>query len=112
MTVPLARPAALQSNRHWAGLRTLADHPLVGEVRGVGLIAAIELVTDKAAKLSAQPPGDLAARGFAIMQKNGVISRAVGDALAFCPPLIVEKQHIDTIVETTARSLDELQASL
>lgn len=95
-----------------AGLRTLADHPLVGEVRGVGLIAAIELVTDKAAKLSAQPPGDLAARGFAIMQKNGVISRAMGDALAFCPPLIVEKQHIDTIVETTARSLDELQASL
>ncbi|WP_206454820.1 aspartate aminotransferase family protein [Aurantimonas marina] len=93
-------------------LRELEDHPLVGEVRGVGLIAAIELVTDKQAKTALQPPGDLAARGFAILQKNGVISRAIGDALAFCPPLIIEAAHIDMIVETTRRSLDELQASL
>ena len=93
-------------------LRSLEDHPLVGEVRGVGLIAAVELVTDKKAKLSVQPAGALAARGFGILQKNGVISRAIGDALAFCPPLIVEKAHIDTIVETTRRSLDELQGVL
>ncbi|HDZ74484.1 MAG TPA: aspartate aminotransferase family protein [Aurantimonas coralicida] len=93
-------------------LRELENHPLVGEVRGVGLIAAIELVTDKKAKVAMQPPGAMAAQAFAILQKNGVISRAIGDALAFCPPLIIEAGHIDTIVETTRRSLDELQASL
>ncbi|MEX6508137.1 aspartate aminotransferase family protein [Jiella sp. M17.18] len=93
-------------------LRTLEDHPLVGEVRGVGLIAAIELVTDKPQKLSLQPPGTMGAKAFGLVQKNGVILRAIGDALAVCPPLIVEKEHIDTIVETTRRSLDELQAEL
>ena len=93
-------------------LRELENHPLVGEVRGVGLIAAIELVTDKKAKVAMQPPGAMAAQAFAILQKNGVISRAIGDALAFCPPLIIEAAHVDTIVETTRRSLDELQASL
>ena len=93
-------------------LHSLLDHPLVGEVRGVGLIAAIELVTDKEKKLSAQPAGTLAARAFGLVQKNGVILRAIGDALAVCPPLIVEKEHVDTIVETTRRSLDELKAEL
>ncbi len=93
-------------------LGTLREHPLVGEVRGVGLIAAVELVTDKQAKVAMQPPGSMAAAAFGLIQKNGVISRAIGDALAFCPPLIVEKDHIDTIVEATRAGLDSLQASL
>ncbi|NDW05129.1 aspartate aminotransferase family protein [Jiella pacifica] len=93
-------------------LASLGDHPLVGEVRGVGLIAAIELVTDKQAKVAMQPPGSMAAAAFAMVQKNGVISRAIGDALAFCPPLIVEKDHIDTIVDATRAGLDELQATM
>ena len=95
-----------------AGLRTLEDHPLVGEVRGVGLIAAVELVIDKAAKTGLEKPGALGAQAFAILQKNGVISRPIVDALAFCPPLIIEKAHIDLIVETTRKSLDELHATL
>ncbi|MEH6718751.1 MAG: aspartate aminotransferase family protein [Aurantimonas endophytica] len=95
-----------------AGLRTLEDHPLVGEVRGVGLIAAVELVTDKAAKTALEKPGALGAQAFAILQKNGVISRPIGDSLAYCPPLIIEKAHIDLIVETTRKSLDELHATL
>lgn len=95
-----------------AGLRTLEDHPLVGEVRGVGLIAAVELVIDKAAKTGLEKPGALGAQAFALLQKNGVISRPIMDALAFCPPLIIEKAHIDLIVETTRKSLDELHAAL
>ncbi|MBO0905662.1 aspartate aminotransferase family protein [Jiella sonneratiae] len=93
-------------------LGSLQDHPLVGEVRGVGLIAAVELVTDKAAKVAMQPPGSMAAAAFGLIQKNGVISRAIGDALAFCPPLIVEREHVDTIVEATRKGLDQLQATL
>ncbi|MCE7027869.1 aspartate aminotransferase family protein [Jiella avicenniae] len=93
-------------------LASLGEHPLVGEVRGVGLIAAVELVTDKQAKVAMQPPGSMAGAAFAMVQKNGVISRAIGDALAFCPPLIVQRNDVDTIVEATRAGLDELQASL
>jgi len=93
-------------------LGTLADHPLVGEVRGVGLIAAVELVTDKPSKTAMQPPGAMAARAFGLVQQQGVISRAIGDCLAFCPPLIVEREHVDTIVAATRRGLDELAAEL
>lgn len=93
-------------------LRTLLDHPLVGEVRGVGLIAAVELVTDKQAKVAMQPPGSMAAAAFGLVQKNGVILRAIGDCLAFCPPLIVEKDHVDAIVGATRAGLDELQSTL
>ena len=91
-----------------AGLQSLADHPLVGEARGVGLIGAIELVTDKQAKVAMQPPGALAAKAFGMIQKKSVILRAIGDALAFCPPLIVTKGEVETIIATTRDGLDEL----
>ena len=95
-----------------AGLKSLADHPLVGEARGVGLIGAIELVTDKQAKIAMQPPGAMAAKAFGLIQKRGVILRAIGDALAFCPPLIVTKDQVETIVATTREGLDELAAGM
>ncbi|EAU43112.1 hypothetical protein FP2506_09721 [Fulvimarina pelagi HTCC2506] len=94
------------------GLRRLADHPLVGEVRGVGLIAGVELVTDKEKKVAVQPPGALAAKAFGLIQERGVISRAIGDTLAFCPPLIIEDEHIDTILATTREGLDALAAEM
>ncbi|MBP0614063.1 aspartate aminotransferase family protein [Jiella mangrovi] len=93
-------------------LGSLADHPLVGEVRGVGLIGAIELVTDKKAKVAMQPAGAMAAKAFGLIQANGVITRAIGDCLAFCPPLIVEKEHVDTIVDATRKGLDELLTTI
>ena len=93
-------------------LGSLLDHPLVGEVRGVGLIAAVELVTDKRAKVAMQPAGAMGAKAFGLIQANGVISRAIGDCLAFCPPLIVERDHIDTIVAATRKGLDELKAQM
>ena len=108
----LVANAAAMGERLQAGLATLKDHPLVGEVRSVGLIAGIELVTDKAAKLAAQPPGSMAAKAFGLIQERGVILRAIGDTLAVCPPLIVEPQHIDRIVQTTREGLDALAASM
>ncbi|MEN3791098.1 aspartate aminotransferase family protein [Fulvimarina sp. MAC3] len=96
------------------GLRSLMDHPLVGEVRGVGLIAAVELVMDKAGKTTApHAPGFLGPKAFAHIQERGVISRAIaGDTLAFCPPLIIEDDHIDTIVSTVREGLDALAAEM
>ena len=95
-----------------AGLKSLEDHPLVGEARGVGLIGAIELVTDKQAKVAMDPVGAMGAKAFGIIQKRGVILRVIGDALAFCPPLIVTREQVETIVATTRDGLDELAAGM
>ncbi|MGX1099403.1 aspartate aminotransferase family protein [Amorphus sp. MBR-141] len=92
-----------------AGLATLKDHPLVGEVRGRGLIGAVELVADKSLEVPAEPTGKLGAAMNAILLEKGLISRPMYDAMALCPPLIVTEKQIDTIVETMAASLDELQ---
>ncbi len=93
-------------------LRKLADHPLVGEVRGVGMIAAVELVLDKQAKSACEQPGKLGGYASARMQEHGVISRAMLDALAFCPPLIVNRTDIDLMISVLHKSLDETAAAM
>ena len=87
-------------------LRKLASHPLVGEVRGVGLIAAVELVGDKANKMPWETAGALGGLVNGFMQQNGVISRNMGDALAFCPPLIITEPQVDQVIDAFERSLE------
>ena len=103
----LVAHAAEMGQRLQSGLRAFKDHPLIGEVRGVGLIAAIELVTDKTTKKALDPAGKLGMLVNGLMQKNGVITRAMGDALAFCPPLITTAAEIDLILAALGKSLDE-----
>lgn len=93
-------------------LAGLAGHPLVGEVRGRALIAAVELVVDKQAKTALDPVGKLGATVANIMQEKGVISRAMGEAIAFCPPMIITEAQVDTMVDVFAASLDEAKVSL
>jgi 4-aminobutyrate--pyruvate transaminase len=93
-----------------AALRKFADHPLVGEVRGVGLIAAIELVADKKTKAKFDPVGKVALYLFERAQEHGVILRAIQDHIAFCPPLIVTPEQIDQIVERFGAALNETEA--
>jgi 4-aminobutyrate--pyruvate transaminase len=88
-------------------LRELESHPLVGEVRGIGLIAAIELVADKAGKTPWEQPGKLGALVNGLLQQHGVISRNMGDAIAFSPPLIINEAQVDTVVDAVRASLDE-----
>lgn len=90
-------------------LEALMDHPLVGEVRGVGLIAAMEFVEDKVAK-TVETPGRLGGLMNAAMQRNGLISRNMGDAVAFCPPMILTREQADEMLDIIARSLDEVEA--
>ena len=94
-----ARGAQMQ-----ARLRAVADHPLVGEVRGVGLIAAVE-VSGAALGESAPAPGVLGARMTALLQENGVISRNLVDACAFCPPLVISRAEVDTMADALEASL-------
>ncbi|PSJ51789.1 aspartate aminotransferase family protein [Pseudaminobacter soli (ex Li et al. 2025)] len=93
-------------------LRELASHELVGEVRGIGLIAAVELVADKATKAPWGQPGALGGLANGLLQQNGVISRNMGDALAFCPPLIITKEQVDTLVDALKVSLDAAAAQV
>jgi 4-aminobutyrate---pyruvate transaminase len=87
-------------------LRSLAHHPLVGEVRGIGLIAGVELVIDKAAKRACPQPGQLGALVSGLLTEEGCISRNMVDTLAFCPPLITTTQQIDEMVGMLERALD------
>ena len=86
-------------------LSAFADHPLVAETRGVGLIGAVELKPGDA-------PGQRGAQLNQIMQDNGVISRNMGDSMGFCPPLIVSRAEIDEMAGVVKDSLDLLQQQI
>jgi 4-aminobutyrate--pyruvate transaminase len=93
--------------------RRFAGHELIGEVRGVGLIAAMELVADKAAHTNFEPGAKVGPRLVTLMQDHGVIGRTViNDALCFSPPLIITKAEIDEMLDRTAKALDELTVQL
>ncbi len=89
------------------GLRRLAAHPLVGEARGVGLIGAIELVRDKASKEAFAPTAGIGAKAATACQRHGVITRAMGDSLAFSPPLIIDARQIADLLDRVHLALDE-----
>ena len=88
-----------------AKLRSFADHPLVGEARGVGLIGALEFVADKAAKTPFAPPGSFGARLAELCHEEGLIIRAIGDQIAFCPPLVITAAEIDELFARFGRAL-------
>ncbi|MCW8084905.1 aspartate aminotransferase family protein [Sabulicella glaciei] len=96
------------------GLRQrFGDHPLVGEVRGRGLIAAVELVEDKAARRNFDPARKIAPRLSKIAESHGLIMRFLpGDGIAFSPPLIITEAEIHDMLDRFGRALDELQVQL
>lgn len=90
-----------------------ADHPLVGEVRGLGLIGGIELVRDRGARLNFDPATRAGARLAALCEEHGVIGRALpNDVLAFSPPLVITASEIEEMVERIGRALDALTVEL
>ena len=84
----------------------LEDHPLVGEVRGVGLIGAIELVEDRAARKHFEPVGRVGAICRDHCFANKVMLRAVRDAVVLSPPLIMSREEIDQLVERAKHCID------
>ena len=92
-------------------LKALADHPLVGEARGVGLIGALELVKDKRARQGFEPKLGVGAKAAQLAEEEGVLCRAVaGDNLALCPPLIIDGAEINALFDCVARALDRTEA--
>jgi len=96
--------------RMQAGLRRFADHPLAGEVRGIGLIGAIELVADKSTKASFDPAQAVGPFLIKRAHHHGLILRALGDTIAFCPPLIISEAEIDLMFERFSLALDDTLA--
>lgn len=86
-------------------LRELQDHPLVGEVRGLGMLGAIELVKDKATRARYEGQGaGMICRQFCF--DNGLIMRAVGDTMIIAPPLVISHAEIDELVGKARLCLD------
>jgi 4-aminobutyrate---pyruvate transaminase len=94
------------------GLRQFQDHPLVGEVRGVGLVAAVEIVEDKASKKAFDPARKVGQYLSDRAQANGMIVRAMSDSIGFTPPLIMKPSEIDEMVQKMGQALDETWAAV
>jgi 4-aminobutyrate--pyruvate transaminase len=94
------------------GVRKLADHPFVGEVRGVGLVAGVELVRDKPGRGTFDPPGTAGALFVARAQANGLIVRNLQDTVALCPPLIISAGEVEELLRRFGTALDETTDAL
>ncbi len=88
----------------------LAEHPHVGEVRGDGMLCAVELVEDRDGRKFFDPAQGTAAKVVAAMMRRGVISRAMpqGDILGFAPPLCLTREEADTAVSATRDAIVEV----
>lgn len=92
--------------------RELADHALVGEVRGIGLIAALELVKDKATRQRWVAGGKVGGLCRDFCTANGLVMRATGDTMLVSPPLVISKSEIDELIEKARKSLDDTLAAI
>ena len=91
-------------------LAALAAHPLVADARGVGLIGAIEIVQDKASKKTFDPASGVVARLSSAVLEHGLITRALRDTMAVCPPLIITETQIDELFDKLELALADALA--
>ena len=101
--------AFMQSELH----RRFSGHELVGEVRGVAMIGALELVANKDARQNFEPSAKIGARLTKLCEAHGVIARALpNDTLAFSPPLIMTQEDVSAMFDRVGTALDELAVQL
>jgi 4-aminobutyrate---pyruvate transaminase len=91
-------------------LRGFSDHPLVGEVRGVGFLGALELVADRSSKRPFEPDQEVGSYCASRAEAHGLIVRSLRDNVAFCPPLIMTESQIDDMFDLFSKALDETEA--
>ena len=91
-------------------LAKLADHPLVGEARGRGLLGAVEMVADKTTKRPFDPKMLVGAKVNALCQKHGVVLRNLTDAIGICPPLIITEDQLNDMFDKIESAIDEAEA--
>lgn len=86
--------------------RELAEHPIVGEVRGIGMLGALELVAHKRSRTFFRNRGDTGQICRDHCFANGLVMRAVRDSMIIAPPLVIERAQVDELVEKARRCLD------
>jgi 4-aminobutyrate--pyruvate transaminase len=91
-------------------MAALGEHPLIGQARACGLMGALEVMKNKDTKTPFEVSEKVGAYVEGRCLENGLIIRAIGDNLAFCPPLITTDAEIDEIFDITQKSLDEAEA--
>jgi adenosylmethionine-8-amino-7-oxononanoate aminotransferase len=101
----LVERAGKMGSRLLAGLRTLLDLKVVGEVRGLGLMCAVELVADRATKTGFDPAKQVIGRVKAEMERRGLFTRVVRDIILLAPPLVVTEAQVDRIVKIVRGSI-------
>jgi len=98
---------------YWAARwRELADHPLVGEARTLGLFGALELVPRKPSRTFFPERGTVGTRCRDLSVKNGLVMRAVWDSMIAAPPLVITPAEIDELVSKAVQTLDQLHQEL
>lgn len=98
--------ASTLAQRLQQGLAELIDHPIVGQVRGRGMFAAVELVRDKHSRERLAPESESAEFCRDTANELGLMVRQTGNAMIMAPPLVCEPEHIDTLLERLAQALD------
>jgi 4-aminobutyrate--pyruvate transaminase len=93
------------------GLRSCAS-PLVAEVRGIGLVGAIEFAADPGSRTAFDPALKVGPKLAELALEQGLIVRATGDTVVFCPPLIIEAEQIGEMFERFGRALSVFEGSL
>jgi len=93
---------------------TFGEHPLVGEVRGVGMLAALEFVADRDQRKAFDPSLKVGARVSAACNERGLIARAMphGDILGYAPPIVLTRNDVDTIVDISRQAVDAVTEEL
>jgi 4-aminobutyrate---pyruvate transaminase len=90
-----------------ARLQAVNQHALVGEARGLGLIAGVELVANKSSRLPFEPSKGVGAQCVRFAESEGLIVRTViGDTITICPPLVITAAEIDELFDRLTRALD------
>jgi 4-aminobutyrate---pyruvate transaminase len=82
----------------------------VGEARGIGLVAGLELVKDKKSRENFAPADGVAQHVAQRALAHGVITRGLGDVVNLCPPLIITESEIDELLARIGRALDDTHA--
>jgi 4-aminobutyrate--pyruvate transaminase len=103
----ITEAVARKAQRFLARITALAQHPLVGEARGLGLVGGVELVADKETKRSFEAKAGIGPRAVQFAEEEGLIVRFLpNDVVSFCPPLIITIEEIDALFDRLGRALD------
>ncbi|MEX2246444.1 MAG: aspartate aminotransferase family protein [Dehalococcoidia bacterium] len=90
------------------GLERLREMPNVGEVRGLGLMAAVEVVADRETRAPFAAGRGVGAKLVRALRERGVVTRAKGESILYAPPLVISESQIDSIVNATGDAIDEV----